>query len=140
MKRNYRKKQRKEVKTYDVEARNRLKLELCEELEYRCALSGKKATILDMHEWLVKRSDCPLKDQDKIFHKFNCIILSREQHGRDDGVRRDYECALWAIKKYGRQEISDWIETLELKTFKSFDQWLASHESRLNIAAEDSLV
>lgn len=137
MKRN----KRKETNKIDNDARNQLKLELCQELNFRCALSGERTNMLDMHEWLVKRSDLPIiRLQDKIFHKYNCIILSRKQHGRDDGVQRDYECALWAIEKYGKDEISAWVESLGLKTFKSFDQWLASHESKLNIPPEKSLV
>lgn len=131
---------RKQRKTYDNDARNNLKQQLCEELDNRCALSGKRTNLLDMHEWLVKRSDYPFPEkQDKIFHKYNCIILSREQHGRHDQMQRDYECAVWAIKKYGYKEISEWLQSLQLRTFRTLDQWIAMYEDRLQIPTEKSI-
>ena len=131
---------RKQRQKLDNDARNELREELLRENDYRCSLSGKRTTFLDMHEWLFQRNMFPVRMQDQIMHRYNCIILSREQHSRDDGVRLNYECALWAIEKYGKDEISTWAETVESKTFKSFDQWLAYHEVKLNIPAEKSLV
>ena len=120
--------------------RNELKGMLYGEFPY-CALSKKHTNRLEMHEWLVKRSDLPiLRIQDKIFSIYNCILLSPEQHSRTDGMRRDWECARWAIQEYTIEAIGLWLLSLNLRTFGGFGQWIQRIESKLNIPEEESLI
>lgn len=124
----------------NIEKRNKLKEDIFTNFPY-CALSGKITKELDMHEWLVKRSDLPiLRIQDKIYSPYNCILLSRAQHSRHDGMRRDWECAKWAIGNYGYSTISDWLISLNLKTFGTFEMWLNRIEYKINLAEGDTLI
>lgn len=122
------------------EARNRLKKAIYDRFPF-CALSGRRTNLLDMHEWLVKRSDLPIiRLQDKIYSPYNCILLSRKQHSRSDGVRRDWECARWAISEYGYFNISDWLDSLNLKTFGTFEAWLNRIEYKAKVLEGESLI
>lgn len=116
--------------TYEeIPARIQLKQLLAQEQKYQCALTGIRTDALDMHEWLVKRSDYPIKRlQAKIFHRYNCILITRQQHDRIDRKTRDWECSQWAIGRYGYDKINDWLISLNLKTFGTFEQWLYRHQ------------
>lgn len=124
----------------NYEARQKLKEELYRLYPY-CALSGVKTNQLEMHEWLVKRSALPIKRiQDKIFSQYNCILLSHKQHNRTDSARRDWECARWAIRTYSYAAIEEWLVSIQLKTFGTFEQWLSKTEYFLKIPSEESLI
>ena len=124
----------------DYEARQQLKEAIYRQYPY-CALSGIRTNQLEMHEWLVKRSALPIKRlQDKIFSKYNCILLTHQQHNRTDSSRRDWECARWAIRNYSYAEIENWLASIQLKTFGTFEQWLSKTEYFLKIPSEESLI
>ncbi len=124
----------------DYDARQKLKEEIYEKYPY-CALSGVKTNQLEMHEWLVKRSALPIKRiQDKIFSPYNCILLTHKQHNRTDSARRDWECARWAIRNYSYAAIEDWLASIQLKTFGTFEQWLSKTEYFLKVSPEESLI
>lgn len=87
----------------------------------QCAITGVKTGYLDTHEWLVKRSDLPIKKQQlKIFDKINMIIVSRAVHTSPDVDRLCYE---WAVKEHGEDKIQAWLESLNLRTFGTLEQW-----------------
>lgn len=116
-----------------------LKTALYVEQKGRCALSGLKTKNLEMHEWLVARSDYPIKrDQLKIFHPINCILITRAEH-ESNGILRDYRSLIFKLKHHSAQEIQIWLESLSLKTFGSLESWIYRHESRLGIPDEESL-
>ena len=105
----------------------------------RCALSDLKTKNLEMHEWLVARSDYPIKrDQVKIFHPINCILLTRTEH-ESNGINRDYKCLLFKLKTHTFSEIEAWLESLSLRTFGTLESWIYRHESRLGIPEENSI-
>lgn len=105
----------------------------------RCALSGIKTKNLEMHEWLVARSDYPIKrDQIKIFHPINCVLITRLEH-ESAGVDRDYRCLLFKLKVHSPEEIQEWLNSLNLKTFGSLESWIFRHEARLSIPAEGGI-
>jgi hypothetical protein len=105
----------------------------------RCAISGIKTKNLEMHEWLVARSDYPIRrDQLKIFHPINCILITRAEH-ESAGIARDYKCLLFKLNYHTTEEISSWLDSLSLRTFGSLESWIYIHEFRLGIPEEESL-
>lgn len=119
--------------------RSKIKAALYEQQKGRCALSGVKTKSLEMHEWLVARSDYPIKrDQVKIFHPINCILITHAEH-ESSGVDRDYRCLLFKLKHHSFNEIQEWLDSLNLKTFGTIESWVFRHESRLSIPVESSI-
>jgi hypothetical protein len=125
------------TKIYDI--RQELKGRLYILQGRRCALSNLVTDQLDMHEWLVARSDLPIKRlQPAIFHEINCILLTRASHELP-GMARDYRCLRYKLKTHTIQDIQDWLESLNLKTFGTLKQWIDKHETALSISPEKSV-
>jgi hypothetical protein len=69
-----------------------------------------------MHEWLIKRSDLPVKLQHRIMVPCGCILLHVECHAQHGQTREcKLRCARAQYKRYGRDEIVAWVESLGLK-------------------------
>jgi hypothetical protein len=69
-----------------------------------------------MHEWLIKRSDLPVKLQVVIMHEYNCVLAHFQCHA-DHGQTREFKlrCARAQYKRYGRDTIATWVRSLGLK-------------------------
>jgi hypothetical protein len=121
------------------EHRFKIKMALYEIQKGHCALSNLKTTSLEMHEWLVARSDYPIRrDQVKIFHPINCILITHAEH-ESSGIERDYRCLLFKLKTHTLLEINEWLLSLNLRTFGTLESWVFRHENRLSIPAESSV-
>jgi hypothetical protein len=116
--------------------RSQIKAALYAQQKGRCALSGIRTNSLEMHEWLVARSDYPIKrDQVKIFHPINCVLITRYEH-ESAGMDRDYRCLLFKLKTYSVDEMQEWLNSISLRTFGTLESWIFRHEARLSIPAE----
>lgn len=86
-----------------------------------CALCENPAQ--DLHEWLVKRSNLPIKRlQDKIFKEINCVYLCRKCHDLSPR-ERDYKCYKHKLKYFKEAQFQEFLTELKLKTFGDFNQW-----------------
>jgi hypothetical protein len=69
-----------------------------------------------MHEWLIKRSDLPVKMQAAIMHEYNCVLLHVDCHMQHGQTREcKLRCAEAQYKRYGRDTIVAWVKGLGLK-------------------------
>lgn len=86
-----------------------------------CALCKNPAQ--DLHEWLVKRSNLPIKRlQGKIFKEINCIYLCRKCHDSSPRIR-DYKCYEYKLNFFKEEQFQEFLTELNLKTFGDFKQW-----------------
>ena len=69
-----------------------------------------------MHEWLIKRSDLPVKLQHLIMTEENCVLADHSCHERY-GQTREFKlrAARAQYRRYGRETIVAWVESLGLK-------------------------
>ena len=93
-------------------ARSRLKLPACVYCDVAIWYPGAAV----MHEWLVKRNSVPVKMQIRIMHKYNCVLAHFSCH-EQYGQTREFKlrCARAQYRRYGRDTIVAWVESLGLK-------------------------
>lgn len=69
-----------------------------------------------MHEWLIRRVRLPIKTQFKIMHEYNCVLSHVSCHEQHETTREfKLRCARAQYKRYGRDTIVFWVESLGLK-------------------------
>jgi len=85
----------------------------------RCAWCGEFIWFPEdcvMHEWLIKRSDLPVKLQHRIMVPCGCILLHVECHAQHGQTREcKLRCAKAMYERYGRNVIAAWVGGLGLR-------------------------
>jgi len=116
--------------------RQELKAQILRERGPRCELDINRRAH-DMHEVFVTRSDYPFPDrQAKIFSKYNCVLLNHTLHV-EKGLTAQDKLILGRklIHRYGRDVIQRWINSLELRTWGTLENWEAKLESHASAKA-----